>query len=90
MNTKLSKELPGHLSCDVILTTEGDVSSEINGHAALAAQVGIMGKSIAQAGASAFASIMATQLVVQPWTDVDMTRSKELLVDDITVRGIPN
>lgn len=66
------------------------MSSEINGHTTLTTQVGVVGESVTQAGAPTFAGIVATQLVVQPGTDVDMARSKELLVDDITVCCIPN
>lgn len=56
----------------------------------LAAEVGVVGKSIAQAGASTLACIMAAELIVQARANIDVARSKELLVDDITVCCIPN
>lgn len=43
----------------IVLTTEWNVSSEINGNTTLATEVGIVGKSIAQAGTSTLARIMA-------------------------------
>lgn len=66
------------------------MSSEINGDTPLATEVGIVGESIAQAGAPTLACIVAAQLVVQPRADVEVARSKELLVDDITVRCVAN
>lgn len=49
-----------------------------------------MGKSIAQAGAPTLARIVAAQLIVEPRANVDVARSKELLVDDIAVCCISN
>lgn len=56
----------------------------------MATEVGIVGKGIAQAGAPTLACIMAAQLVVEPGANVDVARSKELLVDGIAVRRIAN
>ena len=48
----------------IILTTEWNLSSEVDGNATLATEVGIVGKSVAQAGASTLACIVAAQLIV--------------------------
>lgn len=72
------------------LTTEGNLRSEINGDPTLATEVSVVRKSIAQAGAPTFARIVSAELVVQSGADVEVARSKELLVDDVTVCCIAN
>lgn len=74
----------------IILTTEWNLSSEIDDNTTLATEVGVVGKSIAETGASTLASIMAAQLIVQPRADVDVASREELSVDNITVCCISN
>lgn len=72
------------------LTTVRNVSSEVDGDAVLATDVGVVRQGVAQAAAAAPARVETAELVVQPWADVGMAGSKNLLVDDIAVRGIPS
>lgn len=73
---------------EILPTTVRKMRSEVNGDAVLAADISIVRQSVAQAAASTFARVKAAELVVQPWTDVGMAGSKNVLVDDITVRCI--
>lgn len=75
---------------EMLLTTVRNMRSEVNADAMLATDISVVCQSIAQAAASTFARIEAAELVVQPWADVGMAGSKNVLVDDITVRGIPS
>lgn len=75
---------------EMLLTTVRNMRSEVNDDAVLATDISIVCQSVAQTAASTFARVKAAELIVQPWTDVGMAGSKNVLVDDITVRGIPS
>lgn len=73
-----------------ILTTEGNLGSEINRNATLATEMGVVSKGIAQAWAPAPACIVPAQLIVEARADVDVAGSKELLVENVTVCCVCN